>query len=488
MNILSIDKRCVSAVGMMMLLVGNMYAQSEGADRLLQLEKALKHLVDQNAKLSAEVNTLKERLDGSPDARGTVLMPKEGTAPMPVSSTQSETVAQSFSDNDIRVFWKNGLNFQTQDGETWKGKLGGRIQWDMSGYDADSDTEALVGDVNGGSEMRRLRLATDGQIGAGSPIAYKVDIEFSEGTPIPKDAYVALQGIPYVGEFRLGHFKEPFSMEEIASSKHMTFMERGSLNEAMVPSRNNGLQISNEAFDGRLGWAAGVFNEVGNRATNEIEGNNRATGRMFGVPYFDDSDGITRLWHVGIGASAANIQDETINYESRPEGHLAQSFVDTGNLNADHYYLGGVETAFVYGPYSLQAEYVYNQTDLIGGGNADFAGWYLYGSWFLTGESRTYKMGDGIFGRIKPKNNFNLSKGGWGAWELSLRYSNLDLNSQAIMGGEMNVWTAGLSWYPHPNLRAILNYGIANVERLDGAGIERDGITHMAQFRFLADF
>lgn len=114
MNILSIDKRRVSAIGMMMLLVGNMYGQSEDGDRLLQLEKALKQLAEQNAILSAEVNSLKDRLDGFDDATsGSVLMPKEGTAPLPVSSTQSEAVAQSFSDNDIRVFWKNGLNFQT---------------------------------------------------------------------------------------------------------------------------------------------------------------------------------------------------------------------------------------------------------------------------------------------------------------------------------------------------------------------------------------
>ena len=99
-----------------------------------------------------------------------------------------------------------------------------------------------------------------------------------------------------------------------------------------------------------------------------------------------------------------------------------------------------------------------------------------------------YKPKLGFYDRIKPKRNFSITNGGLGAWELILRYSNLDLNDGGILGGEMNVVTAGLNWYLSPSVRAIFNYGVANVERIDGTGTLRDGAVDIAQFRFLVNF
>ena len=53
----------------------------------------------------------------------------------------------------------------------------------------------------------------------------------------------------------------------------MGYVERASLNEALVPNRNNGVQISDTAFDDRMGWAAGWFAEVDRTNINEIDGN-----------------------------------------------------------------------------------------------------------------------------------------------------------------------------------------------------------------------
>ena len=53
-----------------------------------------------------------------------------------------------------------------------------------------------------------------------------------------KDVYVGFKNLPLIGDIRLGHIKEPFSREELGSSKHMGHVERASLNEALVPSRH----------------------------------------------------------------------------------------------------------------------------------------------------------------------------------------------------------------------------------------------------------
>jgi phosphate-selective porin OprO/OprP len=140
----------------------------------------------------------------------------------------------------------------------------------------------------------------------------------------------------------------------------------------------------------------------------------------------------------------------------------------------------GAELAMAYGPFSLQGEYmgthyarnggalaVANRVGSGAGANAsggtslDFSGFYVYGTWYLTGESRAhaYKvggLGGAAFGEIKILNPLN--KGGWGAWELGARYSQLNLNDGGIQGGRQEDITVGLNWYPVKGIRFMANW------------------------------
>ena len=101
-----------------------------------------------------------------------------------------------------------------------------------------------------------------------------------------------------------------------------------------------------------------------------------------------------------------------------------------------------------------------------------FDGWYVSGSWFLTGEMRNYDKEYGEFGRIKLKRP--LHEGGIGAWELGLRFSQLDLDDADIQGGKEDNITFGLSWYPNSHLRFMLNYINVSVENAATSGHDED--------------
>ena len=145
------------------------------------------------------------------------------------------------------------------------------------------------------------------------------------------------------------------------------------------------------------------------------------------------------------------------------------------------------EVALVYGPFSLQGEYFYATLD--NDEDFDFSGFYAFASYFLTGESRKYSASKGYFGRVKPKENFHQTKGGWGAWEVGVRYSYLDLKDGGIKGGEESNVTLGLNWYLNPNVRWMFNYIYVDVDDRDSGGRAIDnGNANIFQTRLQIDF
>lgn len=148
--------------------------------------------------------------------------------------------------------------------------------------------------------------------------------------------------------------------------------------------------------------------------------------------------------------------------------------------NADGVTRLGAEAAAIYGLFSLQGEYM--RADVARNNLPDpgFDGWYVQGSWILTGEPRIY---DFRFGTIKnPKPKSIVGSGGIGAWEFAFRYSGLDLNSKGVNGGKEDNITVGLNWYPHPNFKFMANYvNVLNVKGGQFAGAEPQGYLMRAQ-------
>ncbi len=357
---------------------------------------------------------------------------------------------------DVQVQWKDGLSLETED-KTVRIKIGGRLHYDWAFMSQDSGIRQSLGALQDGTEPRRARFYLSGVLH--EQVDFKVQYDFAGGATRFKDVYLGLTRIPYLGKIRVGHMKEPFSLEEMTSNNNVTFMERA-LPNVFAPSRNVGLLITNQAQD-RVTWGVGVFRNTNDLGVGRGDGEFNFTGRLTGTPWHSKKG--KKVVHVGLGYSYRSPSQPSFRFRQRPEAHLAPRFVDTGTLTMRSANLAGPEFAWVYGPASVQTEYVHAALNPVTpNGNANFHGYYVSGSYFLTGEQRNYRASEGRFRGIKPKRNFNLGEGGRGAWELALRYSSLDLQDRTVTGGKLNDFTVGLNWYLNPNARLMWNYIRAN--------------------------
>jgi len=104
----------------------------------------------------------------------------------------------------------------------------------------------------------------------------------------------------------------------------------------------------------------------------------------------------------------------------------------------------------------------------------------------ITGEPIRYDAGRAAFARPQVASPFSLGSGRWGAWELSARWSAMNLNSNVVpgvpqsvtggvYGGYQQVFGTALSWYPNDWVRLMLQFQCVNVDRLDPSGTVQIG-------------
>lgn len=257
------------------------------------------------------------------------------------------------------------------------------------------------------------------------------------------DAYFRLLNRK-VGDFRLGQFKTPVGFEEGAiGSGSTTFLERALPVQAVNQGRRIGVDWTYENLPGWLlnaAWFSG----------GDLNGDNDGTtwaARAVYNPVKNDSTVV----HLGAAASVEERDDEIARIRARPEANLtAIRLIDTGNLaGAERIRRIGLEGAWAQGPFSLQGEYLTIAAARRTARDFSGDGAYLSGSWVLTGESRPYKSGG--FGNVKPRHDY-------GAVEVALRYSTLDLNDGLVAGGRQHDWTLGANWYLGQHIKLQANY------------------------------
>ena len=125
--------------------------------------------------------------------------------------------------------------------------------------------------------------------------------------------YIGITRIPVLGNFQVGHFKRPASLDSLTSSKYLTFIER-SLANTFFKTRNTGFAFYNHTFNEALNWSFFINKETSESPPDfQIDSDWNITSRISGSPYYSE-DG--KAWiHLGASWSYEKATDNQVTFK-----------------------------------------------------------------------------------------------------------------------------------------------------------------------------
>ena len=409
----------------------------------------------------------------------------------------------------VEITWDGAPKLTTTEG--WSFKPRGRILLDAGFVSSPGAVESPT--LGWHARLRRVRLGFEGTVPGG--LGYKAEADLANGAVGFGDVWLTYTPKGTNLLFRAGNFETLNSMEQISSSNFVTFVERSAFNDAFTNARRLGAALAwrSPSLDWRVEGGLFTGHSIDSSLDNDgwigaarlVYAPKALGGQLhFGLNYQhrDFASNIAGGTSSGIAMPSTN---QLARYRARPNSQLTDvRFIDTGNFAAHGDDIFGLEASAIFkGLYfSSEAQWVKTRAyragdkasgaDAFSGGNLavvptsnpGFFGAYGEVGYFLTGETRGYKRGDGIWARTKVLNP--LSKGGSGAFQIAARFEHVDLNSDALIAGPTNDFTAGtstlaaatsrlarggvqnsymlgLNWYASDYVRFLINYGHINV-------------------------
>jgi len=499
----------LSAIGSFLAVAPAHAAESRTVqDQIAELQKAVaaqKAQLEAQAKLLEQQSALIDQLSKQTEAQTTATQAS-------VDALAKAAAQAKLKDQDVpKVSVANGRpTFTSADGRQ---SLAVRavVQFDMAKHDqagegplatdfrrgsvgatANRETNAAR-DLSDGAYFRRARFGIEGNFSRDFDYRFIMELggAGTEGPTRVNDAWVGYSGFaPF--KIQLGAFSPPANMDDQTAVDDLLFIERSTPGEL---SRSLG------AADGRLGlgirgsgarWNSALTLTSRTFADAEVfDSQMAAVGRFGFLAATSDSYNV----HVGAsgtwvfspadqGSSATGAR-YPIRFRDRPEIRVDSTrLIDTGAIDADSAYAAGLEFGANWKNWYLQAENFWFGIERRAPTvlpDPNFGGYYVQGSWVMTGESRRYNMATGSYQAPRARVPFT-SKTGYGAWELAARYSHMDLDfhdgltglaatADSVRGGTQSIWVLGLNWYPIPNVRLMLDWLHIDVDRLNPAGI-----------------
>lgn len=364
-----------------------------------------------------------------------------------------------------------------------------------------------------GDLFRRARIGVDGT--APGSWEYRLLFDFG-GTGVENAGQLYEGWVQYSGlkpvHIRVGAFAPSLGLADANSTSYMPFLDRPSPEDIARNLAGGDARTAVQVAGYGSNWFASAA--VTGRTVGAINTNNvipitaTTTSVTVGTAQsYDDQLGFTgrvaydplqgKDWRINLGLHGsyvdrpANVSGPGTNGATPVSSYVVSlngtaelrvdgtKLVNTGNIPAKNASTVGAEFAAQKGPFFLASEYEHiavERSDI--NSTPEFNGYYVEGTWFLTGESKTYNQSNAAFDGPGTINHvFNPRNGGLGAIELALRWSDMNFNyhegasgtaptTTAIRGGEQSIFSAGLNWYPTAIVRFMLDYQHVRVDRL----------------------
>lgn len=330
----------------------------------------------------------------------------------------------------------------------------GKFQWDARDPGDDpSDFDNY--------EIHRARVGIEGELF--NRVQFAIERELTEretGDSDPteqrksawKDVYVDAN-ISDALQVRAGKFKIPFGLEQLNGIANLDFVYRSGSANYLAPGRDVGFAVHGRFFDRGLNYWAGVFRQDGDNAqSSRIEGADETLAvRVTGTPFRR----ISALANTEVGGA---FTVSALDNESVLPNGLRGRTVMSQYVFYEPVFVKGlrrryeVDADWYAGPVGARAEYthVLDSREEQGLADQDLAdararGWYVSGSWVLTGEEKERP--------VEPKRRF-------GAVEAVARYERLWFDSaggeppplrnpraDSILPSGEYVLSLGVNWY-----------------------------------------
>ena len=378
---------------------------------------------------------------------------------------------------------EKGFGFKNADG-SYEFRFKGLLQADGRFFSGDEQA------FNDTWLLRRVEPSFELTLGK---LAFlKIQPQFAGDSVTTSDAYGELRFTPAAG-LRFGKFKTPLGLENLQSSSALTFVERG-LPTEVGAGRDLGLQLQGELLGGtasyQLAWLNGAP-DGRDVASSDTDNRKELAARLFFEP-FKAEPGLLQNLGFGIAAThgrklgAATTaafnntlpryrspgQNTVFSYRSNATPTDANTVIAAGDHARYspqlHFYRGG---------FGLLGEYIASKQEVSLAGavvELEHKAWQAVASYVLTGEDASYKG-------VKPAAPY-ADDGGWGAFEIALRYGTLDLDDAAFpvyanpdsAVSELADLGVALNWYLTSNARLALNYDRTQFDGGAAAGADRD--------------
>jgi phosphate-selective porin OprO/OprP len=285
--------------------------------------------------------------------------------------------------------------------------------------------------------FRRARIAVEGRIY--DDLEYEVDADARDTENPWRDVFLNSRRFR-AAEIQGGKFKVPFGLDQLTSVFSNSFVARSMIGTQLSPGRDRGVMLHGRLAGDRLRYRGGWFAHDGDNTlfTEELEENefiedrpvnDTLAGRLEVTPWTQTRGRLRRL-QLGVNVTSGQLDDGLFGVRGRTVNgfRFFDSMYVSGRRNRY-----GVDGQWTPGPFSLVAEYnrVSDERNGQGLGDVDLPnliahGWYLAGTWALTGENKA--------GGIDQPRHPVFQRGA-GGFELVARFEELRFSS-AGTGGE----------------------------------------------------